>query len=276
MEFLHCGSPQDLAGYSAAKLRKHFLISGLFPSDQVRLVYSYEDRIITGGCEPREIPLSIGSGAAIGTPYLLSSREMGVANIGAEGFVLVDGTSYKLNNRDVLYIGKGAQTIEFASANPSDPARFYINCVAAQTSYPNRIITQAQAKRVALGTQEKSNVRNLAMYIHPEVCPSCYLMLGITDIAPGSAWNTMPPHLHERRMEAYLYFDIAPEDRVFHFMGRPDETKHLVVANNEVVISPSWSVHFGAGTGKYSFIWGMTGENQEYTDVTSVPVAHLL
>jgi 4-deoxy-L-threo-5-hexosulose-uronate ketol-isomerase len=276
MEFLHSGAPQDLAEYSAQKLRKHFLISELFQSHEVQLVYSYEDRIIVGGCQPLEHPLAIGSGEAIGTPYLLSSREMGVANIGGPGVVSIDGVSYPLNTRDVLYIGKGAQAIEFASVETTNPASFYINSAAARGSHPHRLITYSQAKELQLGSADRSNVRNLRMYIHPEVCPSCCLMLGITDVVAGSAWNTMPPHLHERRMEAYLYFGMHPEDRVFHFMGRPDETKHLIVANGDVVISPSWSLHFGAGTGPYSFIWGMTGENQEYTDVSPVPVATMI
>ena len=276
MEFLHCGSPQDLATYSAEKLRAHFLIEELFQSEQVRLVYSYEDRIIVGGCAPRDSALTIGGGQAIGTPYLLAHREMGIANIGAPGVVIVDEQHYALDTRDVLYVGKGAKAIEFRSLTPETPARFYMNCVAATTDYPNRIITRDEAKSLQLGKAEKSNVRNLRMYIHPEVSPSCNLMLGITDITTGSAWNTMQPHLHERRMEAYMYFDMDTEDRVFHFMGRPDETKHLVVKNTDVVISPSWSLHFGAGTGPYSFIWGMCGENQEYTDVSPVPVANMI
>lgn len=276
METLHCGAPQDIARYNTAELRAHFLLSNLFPSDQVRMVYCYEDRMIVGGCSPAATPLQIGDGSDIGTPYLLSAREMGVANIGGPGKITVDGEVFALANREVLYIGRGAQAIEFSSDDPARPARFYLNSVQAGVSHPHRLIRRAEAKPLHLGETRRSNVRNLAMYIHPEVAPSCLLMMGITEVEPGSAWNTMPPHLHERRMEAYLYFDIAAEDRVIHLMGRPEETRHLVVADQEVVISPSWSIHMGAGSGPYAFIWGMTGENQQYTDVSPLSMADLL
>lgn len=276
MESLHCGAPQDIARYNTTELRAHFLLSNLFPSDQVRMVYCYEDRMIVGGCSPAATPLQIGDGSDIGTPYLLSAREMGVANIGGAGKITVDGEVFVLANREVLYIGRGAQNIEFASDDPAQPARFYLNSVQAGVSHPHRLIRRDEAKPLHLGETRRSNVRNLAMYIHPEVAPSCLLMMGITEVEPGSAWNTMPPHLHERRMEAYLYLDIAPDDRVIHLMGRPEETRHLVVANQEVVISPSWSIHMGAGSGPYAFIWGMTGENQQYTDVSPLSMADLL
>ncbi len=273
---LHCGAPQDIEHYTTASLRSHFLVSGLFPSDSVRLVYSHEDRMIVGGCSPVPKPLHLGSGADIGTPFLLSAREMGVANLGGRGEVTVDGQRFAMENRDVLYLGCGAQDVEFASADTANPARFYLNCVPAGVTHPHRLITRREAKLLTLGESRRCNVRRLAMYIHPEVAPSCLLMMGITDIEPGSDWNTLPPHLHERRMETYLYFDLAPEDRVIHLMGRPDETRHLVVADCEAVISPSWSIHMGVGTGPYAFVWGMTGENQEYTDVIPVAVANLL
>ncbi len=276
MKTLHCGAPQDIARYNTAELRAHFLLSDLFPSDRVNMVYCYEDRMIVGGCAPAATPLQIGDGSEIGTPYLLSAREMGVANIGGPGKIKVDNEVFALGNRDVLYIGRGAQTIELSSDDPAHPARFYLNSVQAGVSHPHRLIQRSEAKPLHLGEERRSNVRNLAMYIHPEVAPSCLLMMGITEVEPGSAWNTMPPHLHERRMEAYLYFDIAPEDRVIHLMGRPEETRHLVVANQEVVISPSWSIHMGAGSGPYTFIWGMTGENQQYTDVAPLSMADLL
>lgn len=275
MDILHCAAPQDIPHYTTADLRAHFLLSDLFPSDRVRMVYCYEDRMIVGSCAPGASPLHIGSGADIGTPFLLSAREMGVANIGGCGKVAVDGQVFEIDNREVLYIGRGAQRIEFSSDDAANPARFYLNCVQAGVSHPHRLIRRSEAKPLQLGEARRSNVRNLAMYIHPEVAPSCLLMMGITEVAPGSAWNTMPPHLHERRMEAYLYFDIAPEDRVIHLMGRPEETRHLVVANHEVVVSPSWSIHMGVGSGPYSFIWGMTGENQQYTDVAPLSMADL-
>ncbi|MTK14288.1 MAG: 5-dehydro-4-deoxy-D-glucuronate isomerase, partial [Clostridiaceae bacterium] len=192
------------------------------------------------------------------------------------GRVTVDGQDFVIAKREVLYIGRETCRVTFESLDTARPACFYLNSVSAGTRHPHRLIRRDEAKKIAIGDSKKCNYRNLAMYIHPEVAPSCLLMLGITDVNPGNNWNTMPPHLHERRMEAYLYFDIAAEDRVFHFMGRPEETRHLTVADRQAVLSPSWSIHMGVGTGPYSFIWGMTGENQAYTDVTPLAPADLL
>lgn len=267
--------PADIDGYTTESLRAAFLVGDLFPSQEVRLVYTHFDRLMLGGCAPTDGPVAFGDGAAIGTPTLLSHREMGIANLGGPGVVEVDGQRFGLGNRDVLYVGRGAERLTLISVDPAHPARFYINCVPAQTHHPHRLITQAEAKPLDLGDERKANKRTLRMYIHPEVAPSALLLMGITDLAPGSMWNTMPPHLHERRMEAYLYFDMAPEDRVVHLMGRPSATRHLMVADGEAVLSPAWSIHMGAGTGPYAFVWGMTGENQNYTDVAPVPVATL-
>jgi 4-deoxy-L-threo-5-hexosulose-uronate ketol-isomerase len=187
----------------------------------------------------------------------------------------VDGTLFALGNRDILYVGRGARSVTMTSDDPAHPARFYLNSVPAGADHPHRLIARAEAKRITLGETSKSNQRSLAMYIHPEVAPSCLLLMGITDPAPGSIWNTMPPHLHERRMEAYCYFDMDAGDRVMHFMGRPDQTRHLVVADGDIVLSPAWSIHMGAGTGPYAFVWGMTGENQAYADFAPVPVSAL-
>lgn len=275
MDILHCGAPQDIAHYTTEALRKHFLIERVFAQDRVAFTYCYEDRIIVGGCQPGTEALVIGDGAAIGTPFLLSAREMGVANVGQDGEVCVDGQRFRLENRDVLYIGRGARQISLRSLDPAAPARFYLNSTPAAICFPHRLIKQHEARRQTIGDAGRCNVRTIATYIHPEVAPSCLLMLGITQVAPASVWNTMPPHLHERRMEAYLYFDMAPQDRVVHLMGRPEQTRHLMAAADDVVISPSWSIHMGVGTGPYSFIWGMTGENQEYTDVTPAPLENL-
>jgi 4-deoxy-L-threo-5-hexosulose-uronate ketol-isomerase len=189
--------------------------------------------------------------------------------------VTVDGQRFGLDNRDVLYIGRGAREIALASASAEAPARFYMNPVPAGADLAHRLIRKSEAKPLELGEPRRANRRRLAMYIHPEVAPSCLLLMGITDLAPGSVWNTMPPHVHERRMEAYCYFDLAPEDRVVHLMGRPDATRHLVVQDGDAVLSPAWSIHMGAGTGPYAFVWGMTGENQEYNDVTPVTPGEL-
>lgn len=275
MKVLYGAAPDDVKGYDTQRLRDAFLMTDLFAADRVNFAYTHVDRLILGGAMPVETRLAFGSGEDIGTPYLLSAREMGIANLGGTGTIAVDGETFTLENRDVLYVGRGAREIVVSSLSADVPARFYMNSVPAGTDFPHRLITRKEAKPLDLGDTRRSNKRRLAMYIHPEVSPSCLLLMGITDLAEGSAWNTMPPHLHERRMEAYCYFDLAPEDRVMHMMGRPEETRHLVVANGDAVLSPAWSIHMGAGTGPYAFVWGMTGENQEYNDVSPIAVADL-
>ena len=275
MKVLYGANPEDIKGYDTARLRREFLISDLFAEDAVNFTYTHVDRLILGGAMPKTISVSFGSGADIGTPYLLSAREMGIANLGGTGTITVDGKNFVLENRDVLYVGRGAKEIVVASETADRPARFYMNSVPAGADLPHRLIKRAEAKALELGDVKRSNKRRLVMYIHPEVMPSCLLLMGITDLAEGSAWNTMPPHVHERRMEAYCYFDMAPEDRIVHVMGEPEETRHLIVANGDAVLSPAWSIHMGAGTGPYAFVWGMTGENQEYNDVTPVALAEL-
>ncbi len=275
MKVLYGAGPEDIRGYDTDRLRGEFLVTDLFTPDGLHFTYTHVDRMLIGGAMPVSGELSFGSGAEIGTPYLLSAREMGIANLGGSGTIDVDGKRFTLENRDVLYVGRGAREITLTSRSPETPARFYMNSVPAGADLPHRLITKAEAKPLDLGEARRSNKRRLAMYIHPEVSHSCLLLMGITDLAEGSAWNTMPPHLHERRMEAYCYFDLAPEDRIVHLMGRPEATRHLIVADGDVVLSPAWSIHMGAGTGPYAFVWGMTGENQEYNDVNPVAVADL-
>ncbi|MEH6693150.1 MULTISPECIES: 5-dehydro-4-deoxy-D-glucuronate isomerase [Pseudorhizobium] len=275
MKVLYGAGPQDIKGYDTERLRAEFLVEGMFQPDEVRLVYTHVDRLILGGAMPSTKALTFGGGEEIGTPFLLSAREMGIANLGGTGTITVDGQSFTLENRDVLYVGRGAQELSASSASSDTPARFYMNSVPAGADIPHRLITQAESKPLDLGEARRSNKRRLRMYIHPQVAPSCLLLMGITDLAEGSIWNTMPPHLHERRMEAYCYFDLSPEDRVIHLMGRPEETRHLVVADGDGVLSPAWSIHMGAGTGPYAFVWGMTGENQEYNDVAPVALSEL-
>ncbi|GAA4131658.1 5-dehydro-4-deoxy-D-glucuronate isomerase [Aminobacter aganoensis] len=275
MKVLYGAAPEDIKSYDTQRLRDAFLISDLFAADAVSLTYTHVDRLILGGAMPVANSVSFGSGKEIGTEYLLSAREMGIANLGGAGTISVDGQLFTLQNRDVLYVGRGAREITMASASAGSPARFYMNSVPAGTDHPHRLITKEQSKALDLGDISRSNKRRLAMYIHPEVAPSCLLLMGITDLAEGSVWNTMPPHVHERRMEAYCYFDLAEQDRVVHLMGQPQETRHLVVANGDAVLSPAWSIHMGAGTGPYAFVWGMTGENQEYNDVAPVALTEL-
>jgi len=272
---LYGAGPNDIKTYDTARLRAEFLMEDLFQDGQVNFTYTHVDRLIVGGAVPTCSTLTFDGGEDIGTPYLLSAREMGVANLGGPGVISVDGKSYTLENRDVLYIGRGAQQISMASTATDNPARFYMNSVPAGADIPHRLIKRAESKMLTFGDAKRANLRNLRMYIHPEVAPSCLLLLGITDLAEGSIWNTMPPHLHERRMEAYCYFDLPEAERVIHMMGRPEETRHLVVKNLDAVLSPAWSIHMGAGTAQYAFVWGMTGENQEYNDVAPVALSEL-
>ena len=252
MRVLYGVSPNDIKTFDTARLRAEFLIEGLYRPGHIEFAYTHVDRMIVGAATPAAEPLSFGDGAEIGTPLFFTAREMGVANLGGAGKITVDGETFDLANRDVLYIGRGAEKVTLTSDDPARPARFYMNSVPAGRDIPHRLITQAEAKPLDLGDEARSNKRRLRMYIHPEVAPSSLLLMGITDLAPGSIWNTMPPHLHERRMEAYCYFDLDEADRVIHLMGRPDETRNLIVANGDVVISPAWSIHMGAGTGPYA------------------------
>ncbi|MER9046576.1 5-dehydro-4-deoxy-D-glucuronate isomerase [Mesorhizobium sp. M0923] len=275
MRTLYGVSPGDIAGMDTDRLRAEFLVDGLFRPGAIEFVYTHVDRMIVGGAVPLANPLTFGNGAEVGTPLFFDAREMGIANLGGNGAVAVDGRRFPVANRDIVYIGRGAREVTLESDDPERPARFYMNSVPAGAAIAHRLIVNSEAKPLVLGEEARANRRTLRMYIHPEVAPSCLLLMGITDLAPGSVWNTMPPHLHERRMEAYCYFDLAEADRVVHLMGRPDKTRHLMVADGDVVLSPAWSIHMGAGTGPDAFVWGMTGENQAYTDVDPVPVKDL-
>jgi 4-deoxy-L-threo-5-hexosulose-uronate ketol-isomerase len=275
MRTIYGASPGDICGMDTERLRGEFLVDGLFRPGTIEFVYTHIDRMIVGGAVPLANPLLFGHGADVGTELFFTAREMGIANLGGGGTVTVDGRRFTVASRDVVYIGRGAREVMLESDDPERPAHFYMNSVPAGADIPHRLIAKGEAKPLVLGEEARANRRTLRMYIHPEVTPSCLLLMGITDLAPGSVWNTMPPHLHERRMEAYCYFDLEAADRVVHLMGRPDNTRHLMVADGDVVLSPAWSIHMGAGTGPYAFVWGMTGENQAYTDVDPVAVKDL-
>ncbi|QFU08293.1 4-deoxy-L-threo-5-hexosulose-uronate ketol-isomerase [Rhodobacteraceae bacterium THAF1] len=265
-------SPAQIDGMSTDALRSEFLMPALWANGEARLVYTHVDRMVVAGICPDDAPIQIGDGTEVGTDHLFQAREGGIANLGDKpGTVTVDGEAFNLAPRDIIYVGRGAQDVALSGQG----ARFYLNSVPAGADHPNRLITKAESKPVTMGDEAKSNKRTLRMYIHPEVSPSCLLLMGITDPAPGSIWNTMPPHTHERRMEAYFYFDMSDEDRVMHFMGKPDCTRHMVVAAGVGVLSPAWSIHMGAGTGPYAFVWGMTGENQVYQEMSPVAVKDL-
>ncbi|CAH1605913.1 5-dehydro-4-deoxy-D-glucuronate isomerase [Vibrio jasicida] len=258
------------------QLRDEFLVESIFEADSYTMTYSHIDRILFGGVMPQKEKVSFdGIGKKFGVDYLLERREMGIINIGSLGYVDVDGEVYELENQQALYIGKGAKSVSFGSESESQPAKFYYNSAPAHAAYPTRKITQADAMPVTLGDSESCNERTIYKYIVPDVVETCQLVMGLTKLEAGSLWNTMPCHTHERRMEVYLYCDIQPEQAVFHMMGEPTETRHILVHNEQAVISPSWSVHSGVGTKNYSFIWGMVGENQTFDDMDHIKTTDL-
>lgn len=244
-----------------AGLREQFLIENMFQESQLNLTYSHIDRIIVGGAVPTDEALMLEGGKEIGVDYFLERRELGAINIGEPGLVIVDGETYEIGTREAIYVGKGAKEVKFESVSAQKPARFYVNSAPAHMTYPTRKITREDASPETLGSQENCNVRTINKYLHPAVLPTCQLLMGLTELAPGSLWNTMPCHTHERRMEVYLYFDMKDDNIVFHYMGEPQETRHIVMRNEQAVISPSWSIHSGVGTAAYTFIWSMVGEN---------------
>ncbi len=267
--------PEDSKQYTTDKLRKNYLIEKIFNDDSIDLTYSHVDRIIAGGVKPVKNTLSLTAGKEMGVSYFLERREMGIINIGGKGIVTLDGNDYELNYRDGLYIGMGVKDVSFKSIDENKPAKFYINSVPAHQSYKTVKIEIGKANPVKLGEQENLNRRTIYQYVHPNVCESCQLLMGMTLLEPNNAWNTMPCHTHERRMEVYFYFDMEEDTRVFHFMGEPNETRHLVIKNEQAVISPSWSIHSGVGTSNYTFIWGMCGENQTFTDMDHISMQDL-
>lgn len=258
-------------------LRREFLVEEIFTPDQLTMTYSHIDRIVFGGLMPVDAPLTFSDelGKAFGVTYFLERRELGLINIGGPGVVIVDGTTYEVANAEALYVGQGARELSFASVSAAQPAKFYYNSAPAHTRYPTRKVTQAQASPATLGDASTSNRRTIYKYLVPDVLPTCQLVMGMTQLEEGSLWNTMPCHTHERRMEVYFYFNMKEDAAVFHMMGKPDETRHLLVHNEQAVISPSWSIHAGVGTQAYTFIWGMVGENQVFGDMDHVAVRDL-
>jgi 4-deoxy-L-threo-5-hexosulose-uronate ketol-isomerase len=275
MEIRNAVHPDQAVLLDTAELREHFLVQNLFMPGALKLVYTHYDRLIVGGACPVEALALEADPAVIGAAFLLERREMGVINIGAPGAVTVDGTRTPLGPKDGLYIGRGSRTVSFESDDPRQPARFCINSAPAHASHPTQAIAPAAAAAVQLGSMEKSNRRTIRKYIHPDGVRSCQLVMGMTTLEAGSVWNTMPTHTHPRRIEAYLYFDLPEDEVVLHVMGEPRETRHLVVRDGEAVLSPSWSIHSGVGTCAYTFIWGMAGENQTFTDMDAVPMTAL-
>ena len=278
MDIRYSAHPNDVKRYTTEELRREFLIEKLYRPDEVTAVYSHVDRMVTLGCMPVRETVPIDKGidvwANFGTKFFLERREIGIFNIGGSGKIAVDGAAYALGYKDCLYITKGAKDVRFSSDEAGNPAKFYMVSAPAHRSYETRLLKLADANKRPLG-DAAANKRTINQFIHPAVLPTCQLSMGMTELEQGSVWNTMPAHTHERRMEVYMYFEM-PEDRVvFHLMGQGQQTRHIVMTNEQAVISPSWSIHSAAGTGRYTFIWAMGGENQEFDDMDEIPTQEL-
>lgn len=280
MEIRTASSPRDVKHYTTERLREEFLIQNLFKAGEIKLVYSHIDRIITGAAMPLT-PIMLSAGEELRADYFLQRRELGVINIGGPGSIQIDGLEYYLEYKDGMYIGKGSKEIIFKSADAANPAKFYLNSAPAHKEFKTVLIKPEgtsekgvviikEENKVELGSLEESNHRVICKYILPGQVESCQLVMGMTSLKPGSVWNTMPCHTHDRRMEVYLYFEMPEDAFVMHYMGEAAETRHIVMHNEEAVISPSWSIHAGSGSRAYTFIWGMVGENQEFTDMDGI------
>ncbi len=267
--------PEAVRSFSTDELRRHFLIERIFAPDEIPLTYSHIDRLVVGGAMPVTKALVLESAKPIGQDTFLARRELGVFNVGGPGRVVCDGEVHDLATHDMLYVAMGTAEVRFESVDGGRPAKFYLVSCPAHHRHATKKLTLADANTLQLGTQETANVRTLHQMIIPGRVPSCQLVMGVTFLAPGSVWNTMPTHTHDRRSEVYLYFDFAPETRVFHMMGEPTETKHLVMGNEQAVLSPGWSIHSGVGTANYGFVWAMAGDNQSFTDMDAVAMGEL-
>ncbi|MCL2197479.1 MAG: 5-dehydro-4-deoxy-D-glucuronate isomerase [Defluviitaleaceae bacterium] len=275
LDIRYANHPDDVKKYTTEELRKHFLIERVFVADEVELVYSHIDRIIVGGINPVKKKLTLTAGKEMGVDTFFERREGGIINIGGKGVITLDGKAFTLDKQDGLYIGMGVKEISFEASDAALSPKFYFNSAPAHAAHPSTLITLADAKKVHLGSSETSNKRTINQYVHPDVVKSCQLVMGMTALDVGSVWNTMPSHTHERRMEAYFYFDMEADTRVVHLMGQPTETRHIFMSNEQAVLSPSWSIHSGVGTGKYTFIWGMCGENITFTDMDHIAMGDL-
>ena len=275
MEIRFQNSPKETSTMNTQQLRENFLVQELMQPGAIKLVYSHFDRIIIGGVVPTTAAIVLPNEGELKANFFLERREIGIINVGGKGTVTADGIAYEIDKLECVYLGKGTKDVSFSSSAAETPAHFYLLSVPAHQTYPNTMMTKAEAAPVNLGDISTSNKRTIYKYIHNDGIQSCQLVMGLTVLEEGSVWNSVPPHTHTRRMEAYFYFNLDAAHRVMHFMGEPQETRHLVMANNEAVISAPWSMHFGVGTANYGFIWGMAGENKEFTDMDPQPIASL-
>lgn len=275
MDIRFQNSPAETAQMDTEQLRKSFHLQQLMQDDTVQLTYSHYDRVIIGGAKPVNRTLALPNHPELRAAFFLERRELGIINVGGPAVITADKKEYRLNKLDCLYLGKGTTEVKFRSSSKKDPAVLYLLSAPAHHKYPNRLMTKEKASPVNLGEVSTSNKRTIYKYIHLDGIKSCQLVMGLTVLENGSVWNSVPPHTHTRRMEVYFYFDVPEQHRVFHFMGQPQETRHIVMANHEAVISAPWSMHFGCGTSNYGFIWGMAGENQTFTDMDPAPIAEL-
>jgi 4-deoxy-L-threo-5-hexosulose-uronate ketol-isomerase len=268
-------SAKEVKSMSTEELRASFLIADLMQNDSLQLTYSHYDRVIVGGAKPVNKKVELTNHPELRAEYFLQRRELGIINVGGKGKVYADDATYELNKLDCLYVGKGTKAVFFESMDAAAPAVFYLLSAPAHAEYPVQFLSKNDAENAVMGSLQTSNERTIYRYIHEKGLKSCQLVMGLTILNEGSVWNTMPAHTHTRRMEAYFYFDVKEDQRVFHLMGEPTETRHIVMANHEAVVSPPWSIHAGCGTSNYAFIWGMAGENYTYSDMDAVKIADL-
>lgn len=265
-EVRYASHPQDAKQYDTARLRKEYLVEKVFSADEVNMVYTLYDRLVVGGAMPVKETLTLEAIDPLKSEFFLSRRELGIYNVGAAGKVIVDGVVFELNFKEALYLGAGDRKVTFESIDAAKPAKFYFNSAPAHKTFPDRKVTKADAIVMELGSLETANHRNINKMLVCQVLETCQLQMGMTELAVGSVWNTMPAHTHSRRMEAYFYFEVPEEQAVCHFMGEPTETRHIWMKGDQAVISPEWSIHSAAATSNYTFIWGMAGENLDYSD----------
>ncbi len=275
MRSIYSVHPEDFKTYQTAAIRERFLLDEIVKPNEVNCVYTHYDRMIVGAANPVNKQLELENYPNLKADYFLQRREIGIINVAGNGEVIADGQTYKVNKLDCLYIGKGVKSVKFSSTDSANPAVFYILSCPAHTTYPTALLTNEKAVKVNAGDASTANRRTINKYIHAEGIQSCQLVMGLTILSDGSVWNTMPAHVHDRRMEAYFYFDVPKGQRVFHYMGEGNETRHIVIDNYEAVVSPPWSIHSGSGTASYSFIWGMAGENLDYTDMDIFDIADI-